>query len=451
MRILSEKDESLVVLRFLWARVSRHKKWIVASVIFAAGGALVQIETAALVKKFLDEALVPKQWDKVIQFSLFLVGLFLFDGLCDFFHRLCLRVAVERCVRRLRNEVFERFLVFSPAQIDKVSSGKAVNHVVNDVFVVGLGLHVIADLIKEPLTFVALTGYLFYLNWQLSLVCLLAVPVIGIIGKGLGKSARRNQARIQSTLDHVTNHIVETVGGLRTIHAFGFEARLREEFEVKTADSYRFLIRMARIEELISPLTKWFTSWIGAVLVCFGGWLVVHNKLTPGALVGFVTAAGLLQQPLRQLNQVNVRLQQVVAAGKRIYELVTEPLDAVGLAQEKILVAAPKKAPPPRAPRRASTAGAARIPERFLPLSGAHQRRSARMGAARYQSDAPAGATPRARGPQRLGQIHFFPTRPPLHRSHARQRETRRQSREGPRTQRLSRAVRVRLAGCFSF
>jgi subfamily B ATP-binding cassette protein MsbA len=350
MRHSLPPTEEKATLRFLWTRIIEHRKWIIFSFLFGSCATFVQIQTAQLVKRFMDDAFIPRDGRRLVILCATLFGLFVFDGITDFLHRYCLRIATERAIRRLRREMFDRFLTLSQEQAAQSTSGKALTYILSDTFVIGQGLHVVADLFREPLVLLGLMGYLFYRNWALTLICVTAVPIIMFIGRGLGRSARRNQTRIQGTLDTITGHINESLGGLRTAHSFGQTPRLREEFRDQTEESYRWLIRLARTEEIVSPLTKIFTSGIGACLILVAGWFVTTNRMTPGDALAFITAAGMIQQPLRQLNQVNVRLQQVLASGHRLFLALSSPLDPISRAQGDIL-----QRPDPRSPRPASS------------------------------------------------------------------------------------------------
>ncbi len=325
-----------LLLKRLFARLRPHLRWLVPSTIFAVGTVLAQVKTVALPKDFIDEALVKREWGAVLQTCLALVGLFVVYGTCDFLHRFCLRVAVERSVRGLRNELFEKLLVLSNDRGGH-TSGKAMAHIVSDVQVVSQGLHILADIIKEPLMVLGLLATLFYINWKLTMICAVALPLIGLLGKFLGRSARRNQTQIQGSLEHLSDHVLESLGGLKTAHAYGRVADLQREFDAKTSHTYRYLIRLARTEELISPLTKLLTAGVGALLMGFGGYFVVNDEMTTGGLIAFITAAATVQQPLRQINHVNVRLQQVLAAAQRLFSLLETPLDSVGQAQAEQL------------------------------------------------------------------------------------------------------------------
>ena len=335
------------VLSFLKSRLWLQKKWIFASLLFALITVSVQVLQNTLAKTFFDEGLLPENGSELTSICIALVVYFLIEGLVTYFHKYFLRVGAESMVRDMRMEVFDRFLILSQSQFSKFTSGKAVNHIVADIHVISQGLHIISDLIQSPLTIIGMLGYLLFLNWKLTLVCFIAIPLIAITGKALGKSARRNQSRIQQALEKISNHVIESVRGLRTAHAFNQTPQLQKEFGDTLNETFKHYLKLARIEEIISPLTKWVTSWVGAGIIGFGGYLVIQDAalakagdpkaFTAGALIAFLMAAGRIQQPLRQLNHVNVRLQQVIASAERIYEIFREKLDNVSLAQAEFL------------------------------------------------------------------------------------------------------------------
>jgi ATP-binding cassette, subfamily B, bacterial MsbA len=335
------------LVKFLKDRLWQQRRWIFGSLIFASLTVGIQILQNQLTRNFFDKGLDEKNWNQVISICIALIIYFFIEGLVTYLHRYLLRIGTESTVKGLRKEVFDRFLILSQSQYAPYTSGRAVNHIISDTTVISNGLHIIADLIQSPLTILGMLGYLFYLNWQLTLVCLLALPLVALVGKLLGGSARRNQGRIQGMLEKLSNHVIESIRGLRTAHTFNQTSQLQNEFQDKLDESYRYYLKLARVEEIVAPLTKWVTSWVGAVLIGFGAYFVIKDApaaatgdpraFTTGALVAFLMAAGRLQQPLRQLNHVHVRLQQVFASAERICGVLHEELDQVSLAQKKIL------------------------------------------------------------------------------------------------------------------
>ena len=329
---------------YLWSRFLEHRKWLLLSFTSAVVATSLEVYTISRIKGFIDNTIVAKNWGNVLPFCVGFVALFFFGGIASYFHRIFLRLANERTVKRIRNELFEKLLVLSPAQSQNFTSGRAVNFIMSDVFVVGNGMQVAADLIQQPLMLVGLASYLFYLNWKLCLVCIVTLPALAFIGKSVGRSARRNQQRLQGRLELISNHIIESVRGLKLAHAFGQVPHLKDDFNHQVGDSYKHLMKLARLEEIVGPLTKWITSIVGALLFGMGAFLVIKGNLSTGSLVAFVTAAGGLQQPIRQLNQTNVKLQMVFAAAKRIHDFLIEPLDSLSADQASILMSASSSA-----------------------------------------------------------------------------------------------------------
>jgi subfamily B ATP-binding cassette protein MsbA len=192
-------------------------------------------------------------------------------------------------------------------------------------------------LIAQPIILLGLLGYLLYLNWTLCLMCLLLVPLVGYTGRKVGGSARRNQFRLQSRLEQISNHIIETLRGLRLAHAFGQTSKLKKEFSHQVEESYRHQLKLCVLEESVGPTTKVITAVGGGLISLFGAYLVQRGHLTMGALSAFFVAAGSLSQPLRTLNDVSVKLQMVLAAAKRLHDFLIVPLDPLSQDQSRIL------------------------------------------------------------------------------------------------------------------
>lgn len=327
------KASEQVLLRFLWQRVWAHKRLLIMSAVLALGIAAIEIKLLSLVRRFIDDALTQAELTQVVGVAVLLVILMGLDGIIRFSHRFALRVALERTIQRLREEIFDKFLVFSRARLHQAHSSQASANILSDVSALGHANHLISDAMKEPLVFAGLLGYLFFLNWKLSLVCLLCLPFIAWVAKRLGQSARRNQSRLQQSLEHIYQNVSESVQGVETSHVFHVGSALRGEFQKSTQLAYQYLIKLARLDEAVGPITKFTSAIIGALLLVFGGYWVVNGTMTAGTLITFITTAAMLQQPIRQLNTIHLRLQQVLAATERIYRVCHAPLDTISTDQ----------------------------------------------------------------------------------------------------------------------
>lgn len=330
--------DSKEIRNFLWEHLRVHKKWLLMSFFFAALLAAAKVWLVKIVQPLIDQGLTGKNFNETVRVAILLVILVFGDGLFSYLHRLTLRTGVERTILDIKNRLFQKILIFSQKQMARLDSGKAVTLLFNDTSVMTQGLHIASDLIRQPLTIVALIGYLFYLNWKLCLVCMIALPIVGWVTKKLGESSRRNQKRIQIALDKASQHSLESIQGLRTAHAFGRIAFLKKEFEEKTYLSYKPTIKQASVQEIIAPISKLLFGGTGALLVMVCGYLTARGQMTTGEVISFISAAGLLQDPIRQLNHVHVRMQEVYASTERILNTMNSQADAVSLAQASLLI-----------------------------------------------------------------------------------------------------------------
>ncbi len=336
----SSKAQDKIVWSYFLKRLWVEKSFLLTSVVFAVGSAASTVLIAQLVRKFGDETLFQRLWsESAIQaLSLGLIALIFFQSLCDFCHKFLLRKSLERMAQKLRADIFSRYLSFSEAMKTRLDSGTAIHHVVSDVQLINESRHFITEMIKEPLTLVGLIGYLFYLNFTLCMICVVALLPIAIANKMLGKSARRNQSRVQSRISELISSTNENFQGLRTVHTFLLEKKVLEDFKKLMNNLTDTILRITKVEEGVSPVIKVISSIIGAVLLYVGAYYVSKEKsLTPGELMSFVVAAGLLQSPLRNMSHAGVQLQRISAGAKRIWDLFQIPFDALSIDQEKLL------------------------------------------------------------------------------------------------------------------
>lgn len=340
MTAKSSTSKTRSVKSFVWDVMRPHRLWIFLSVFLGWLSAAIQVVQQKFVKTFIDDGLVTKDINKIIPLAILLTVIIFTCGLIDFFHRFLMRLSVERSVRDLRHKVFQRMLIMSEKGSYKINSGKALTHIVSDVYSFGIGMVQATDITREPMVIVFMVIWMFTLNVKLTLFCFFAIGVLPLVGGKLAKSARRNHFRYQESIERISSHTMEAVRGRRTALTFGRQAELLREFIAKSEEAFGFQVRLARTEEAVNPVTKWVTSLVGAVLLVFASILIFRGELTMGGLISFMLGAGQLQGPLKLLNQANIRIQQFIATGTRLNNLLSEPLDEIGQAQEDLLFVA---------------------------------------------------------------------------------------------------------------
>lgn len=334
-------DPSQIDWQFFIKRLKAQKAELVPAFTFAILAAVSQGAIAWLVGSIFNATFLTSVWEKreVLFICLGTVLLIAFSSITDSLHKYFLRSALEKMAQKLRIDIFSRFLVFSESTKGRLDSGAAINHVVTDVQLLSEARHFITEVIKEPLTLFVLLGYLFYLNWRLCLICFVAIIPIVLVIKILGQSAKRNQKRVQAQLSDVITSINENFQGMRTVHTFLLEKRVLTDFRILMQDLVAKLLKIARIEESVGPVIKIVSAIAGAFLIYAGAYFVSFDKsITSVDLVRFLTAAGLMQAPLRNMSNAGVQLQRISAGALRVLMLFNIVPDQLSNDQEKLLV-----------------------------------------------------------------------------------------------------------------
>lgn len=243
----------------------------------------------------------------------------------------------NRVVHDLRCALFEQLLVLPSAYYQRNSQGHLVSRVTYTVTQVTRAatkaLEVVA---REGLTVIGLTAWLLWMNAKLALVFFAIAPIIGWIVAFAARRFRRYSHRIQDAMGEVTQTASESVAGHREVRTYGGEAQERERFRSASAYNRRQAMKLIATSAVATPVIQTMVAIALAVLV----WLVLDPSMlagmTEGDVVGFITAAGLLARPIRQLSEISPVIQTGLAAAQDIFaqldevpELDTGTLDPV--------------------------------------------------------------------------------------------------------------------------
>lgn len=223
-------------------------------------------------------------------------------------------------VHNLRCEVFEHLLDVPSIYYDRQSSGHLLSRITFNVEqVTGAATSAIKIILREGLTVIGLLAFLIYTNWKLSLVFVAVAPVIALIVGSVGKLFRRYSTRIQNSIGDVTQVADEAISGYREVRMYGGDAHEKQRFRAASEYNLRQSMKMALTNAASPPIIQFLVAVALAVLV----WLMLPpsslGNLTSGQLVAFLTAAGMLAKPIRQLSEVQGIVQKGLAAAEDIF------------------------------------------------------------------------------------------------------------------------------------
>lgn len=283
---------------------------------------------AAMLKYFVDGLTegasaqflgVPLIWG----FPLFIIAVALYQGVGSFLGNYYLARVSLGVVHDLRTALFDNLLTLPNRYFDNNNSGHLVSRVTfNVTMVTGAATDAIKVVFREGMTVVFLFGYLLWMNWKLTLVLMAVLPLIGLMVNSTSKKFRKQSKKIQTAMGDVTHVTSETITGYRVVRSFGGETYESERFHKASENNRTRGLKMVRTGAVFTPMLQLatFSAMAGVMFLV----LFMRGDATVGDLVAYITAAGLLPKPIRQLSEVSANIQKGIAAAESIFEQLDE-------------------------------------------------------------------------------------------------------------------------------
>jgi len=226
-------------------------------------------------------------------------------------------------INDLRQALFNSLLQLPNRYFDDNNSGHLISRITYNVtMVTGAATDAIKVVVREGLTITFLFGYLLWMNWKLTAVMIVILPVIGAMVSRASRKFRKQSKRIQETMGELTHVASETILGYRAVRSFGGEIYEASRFKAASADNMRKHLRMVKTGATFTPALQLVSFSAMAVLLTLV--LYLRGDATAGDLVAYITAAGMLPKPIRQLSEVSSTIQKGLAGAESIFAQLDE-------------------------------------------------------------------------------------------------------------------------------
>jgi subfamily B ATP-binding cassette protein MsbA len=291
---------------------------------FAASDAAL----AWLVQKFLNGAFV--QHDQSILWFVpgGIVVLFFLRGVGDYVSNYFPGWVGRQIIKAMRGELFAHYLDLPTRYYDREASGQMLSRLTYNIELVAEATtNSVTVLIRDTLTIAGLLGWLFYLNWELASFALALAPLIGWLMQRINRLFRRYSTRIQSSMGDVTRVAKEALDAHRLIKVFNAQAQEREAFSLVNERNRHSNMRLIGTKALSNPVVQVIAAVGLAGVMYFAIRQVMTSRMQVGDFMSFLTAMLLVTAPLRRLMSVFGPLQQGIAAGASVFEVLDHPLE----------------------------------------------------------------------------------------------------------------------------
>jgi len=265
---------------------------------------------------------------------LLIVFIALLQGVGSFLGNYFLAKVSLGLVQDLRIALFNNLLSLPNRYFDSHNSGHLISRITYNVtMVTGAATDAIKVVVREGMTVIFLFATLLWMNWKLTMVMVAILPVIGLMVSSASKKFRKQSKKIQVAMGDVTHVASETIQGYRVVRSFGGEGYEQQRFRDASEDNKGKQLKMVRLNAVYTPSLQLVIYSAMATLMFLV--LLLRGDASAGDLVAYITLAGLLPKPIRQLSEVSSTIQKGVAGAESIFEQLDEPPEVDRGTQER--------------------------------------------------------------------------------------------------------------------
>jgi subfamily B ATP-binding cassette protein MsbA len=224
----------------------------------------------------------------------------------------------------LRDEAYKHLHKLPISYFKKERVGNLISRFTNDVSKIQDSISAtFSSLIKEPLTIIVFLIIAISISWQLTLLAGVILPVSMLAIMWIGIKVRKQSTLVQGKIADITSVLQETISGVKVVKAFGMEPYENKKFVKETKSYLKTILKIVRIRDAASPITEMISIIVGAIIIYYGGTLVLKSSTISASLfMGFLLAIFQMMKPIKDLSTVNNRIQEAGAAADRIFEIL---------------------------------------------------------------------------------------------------------------------------------
>lgn len=273
---------------------------------------------------FQEFALAGSVEDVLLKISLLIVLAFVFKNIFHYISNYFIAYVEQGVIRNLRNELYEHIHKLPMTFFKNEKTGNLISRFTSDVNVIQQSITaVFLNLFQDPLTILVFFGIAFSVSWKLTLFALLIVPISAGIIAFIGSLLRKQSYILQQKLGTIVNVLHETISGVKIVKAFGKEEYENNRFKDETQKYFKIILKKVRIRNISSPSTEIIAVILGAAMLYYGGRLVlIENEIKASEFMVFLFAIFQMMPPMKQMSQLNNKVQESIGAGMRIFEIL---------------------------------------------------------------------------------------------------------------------------------
>lgn len=279
--------------------------------------------TAQIMKPLMDDMFIKHDESMLYLIPSGMLGIYFIKALGRYMQSIYMEYIGMHIVSRFREILLEKIILMDMSFLYLNRSGELISRVTNDIGRIQYFVsNMLPELFREGVTVMSLIGYVIYLNPKLAFYSLILVPLIIYPLMAVARKLKKYSHRSQAKNADVMTRLTEVFNNSEIIKANATETFEMKRFSLENWNFFRINMKSVYVGELVSPIMEVIGAGGLAAVIFVGGHEVYNNHMTVGEFTAFLTAVGLVFQPIRRIGSIYSKIQDAVAASERVFEVL---------------------------------------------------------------------------------------------------------------------------------
>ncbi|WP_027406020.1 lipid A export permease/ATP-binding protein MsbA [Anaerovibrio sp. RM50] len=303
--------------------IKPYTRRLVAAVFCIIMAAGANLYLPWIIKDMIDKVLMERDMYMLNLIAIGILVVMFIRGVFYYGQSYLVSYVGEKVIIDVRSILFRKFQKMPLSYYDKQQTGTVMSYITNDVAAMQSAIvNNLIEMVTEASILVGSLVMMVYLDWRLSLLTLMTIPLVGYAMRIFGRKLKSSGSLIQERMADITSMLQESISAIRVVKSF-----VRETYEIKRFDEQNVLnfqaaMKNVKLMSLLTPTVEFLAAVAVTFIVWFGGYEVVNETITAGELVAFLTYAVNLANPVKRLSRVYGAIQKAMAAAERVFDVM---------------------------------------------------------------------------------------------------------------------------------
>mgnify|MGYP000917346382 FL=1 len=312
-------------MKRLLSYINKFKWYFIFAILALLISIALDMVNPQLLKMMIDEVIIGGKTNLLSSLLLGLFGITLGRTILGYSKEFLFDYGGQKVVEHLRADLFDHLQSLSFEFFDRTNTGELMSRLKDDVDKIwGAMAYVIMLIVENTVYFIIASVILFSLNWKLSLMTLVIMPIIAWIALNLEKEIGDVCDRISDQGAKINTTAQENLSGVRLVKAFAREKYEIQKFFLQNQQNYEYKVKRSLIWRKHFPQIEFLTNLAIVLVVIYGGLLVIKDEMTIGTLVAFSNYIMMLIWPMRMIGWLTNELAECRASIGKIEKLFAE-------------------------------------------------------------------------------------------------------------------------------